>query len=305
MIGRLRRIKWTNCPAPIETVSPSPVTPSAIRFLFASIAPVATEGMRPCTELKLCERFMKYAGLFDEQPMPLNFATRSGCTPISYIASMMRSEIALCPQPAQSVVFPPRYSTTCSPMRLVFGVAGGVGVVTGVLVGVFPMLLALHHHEFVSHGIRVDGQSVDMANRAQTRRQFRFDVELEQASHLPVAVLLHHIHALVPLNEVVNLARKRIRPHPKIIRFQLVLFKQLIARFDDRPVRRAISDDADLRRSAARHFRTRNERPGSLELLVDPFHVAFEIVRTLAVLRLLIVAAAARKISRCGMIRAR
>ena len=51
---------------------------------------------------------MKYAGLFDEQPMPLNFATRSGCTPISYIASMMRSEIALCPQPAQSVVFPPR-----------------------------------------------------------------------------------------------------------------------------------------------------------------------------------------------------
>ena len=41
-----------NCPAPIETVSPSPVTPSAIRFLFASIAPVATDGMRPCTELK-------------------------------------------------------------------------------------------------------------------------------------------------------------------------------------------------------------------------------------------------------------
>src|ERR1035438_10837661 len=99
MIGRLRRIRCTNCPAPIETVSPSPVTPNASRFLFASIAPVATEGMRPCTELKACERFMKYAGLFDEQPMPLNLATRSGFTPLSYIASIMRSEIALCPHP--------------------------------------------------------------------------------------------------------------------------------------------------------------------------------------------------------------
>ena len=37
---------------------------------LASTAPVATDGMRPCTELKLCERLMKYAGLFDEQPMP-------------------------------------------------------------------------------------------------------------------------------------------------------------------------------------------------------------------------------------------
>ncbi len=131
---------------------------------------------------------------------------------------------------------------------------------------------------------RVDGQSVDMANRAQTRRQFRLDVELEQASHLPVAVLLHHIHALVPLNEVVNLARKRIRQHTKIVRFQFVLFGQLIARLDDRPVRRAISNNADLRLAAARHFRSRYEQPRGLELLVDPFHVAFEIVRTLAVL---------------------
>src|ERR1700689_5449772 len=81
-----------------------PLTPRAIRLRFASIAPVATEGMRPCTELKLWERFMKYAGLFEEQPMPLNFATRSGCTPISYMASMMRSEIALWPQPAHRVV---------------------------------------------------------------------------------------------------------------------------------------------------------------------------------------------------------
>ena len=63
---------------PMEAESPSPLTPSVIRLRLASMAPVATEGMRPCTELKLCERLMKYAGLFDEQPMPLSLATRSG-----------------------------------------------------------------------------------------------------------------------------------------------------------------------------------------------------------------------------------
>src|SRR5690349_204760 len=105
----------------MEAVSPSPLTPSASRSLFASTAPVVTDGMRPCTELKLCDLLMKYAGLFDEQPMPDIFATRCGSTPISYMASMMRSEMALCPQPAQRVVLPPLYSMTVSPMRFVFG----------------------------------------------------------------------------------------------------------------------------------------------------------------------------------------
>src|SRR5216683_1450381 len=89
-------------------LSPEPLTPRAIRRWFASTAPVATDGMRPWTALKLCERPMKYAGLFDEQPMPLGLITRSGGTPISYMASMMRSEIALWPQPAHKVVLPPR-----------------------------------------------------------------------------------------------------------------------------------------------------------------------------------------------------
>jgi len=40
--------------------------------------------------------------------MPLIFITRSGSTPISNMASVMRSEIALWPQPAQSVLLPPR-----------------------------------------------------------------------------------------------------------------------------------------------------------------------------------------------------
>jgi hypothetical protein len=44
---------------PIEAVSPSPETPSAIMVWLARTAPVATEGMRPWTLLKLCARLRK------------------------------------------------------------------------------------------------------------------------------------------------------------------------------------------------------------------------------------------------------
>ena len=46
--------------------------------LSANNAPVASEDMRPCKPLKPKERFKKYAGLFEEQPMPLNFMIFSG-----------------------------------------------------------------------------------------------------------------------------------------------------------------------------------------------------------------------------------
>src|SRR4029077_14040349 len=70
-------------------------------------------------------------------------------------------------------------------------------------------------------------------------------------------------------------------------------------------MRGAVGNNADLRFTVGHHFWSRNKRPGGLELLVEPFHIAFEIVRPLAVLSLFIVAAAARKICRRGMLRAR
>ena len=72
-----------NWPRPIDAVSPSPDTPTETRFRFARTAPVATAGMRPCTALNPCAREMKYAGVFDEQPMPESLITDSGRTPIS------------------------------------------------------------------------------------------------------------------------------------------------------------------------------------------------------------------------------
>jgi len=83
MIGKLRRIKCTNWPIPIAPVSPSPLTPIAISFLLASIAPVPTDGMRPCTALKPCDPPRKYAGLLLEQPIPDSLITCRGSTPIS------------------------------------------------------------------------------------------------------------------------------------------------------------------------------------------------------------------------------
>jgi hypothetical protein len=44
---------------PIAPVSPSPLTPIAIILRFEITAPVATDGMRPCTELKPCAWFRK------------------------------------------------------------------------------------------------------------------------------------------------------------------------------------------------------------------------------------------------------
>jgi hypothetical protein len=45
---------WTNWPMPMAPVSPSPLTPIASILLLARSAPVPTDGMRPCTELKPC-----------------------------------------------------------------------------------------------------------------------------------------------------------------------------------------------------------------------------------------------------------
>ena len=82
--------------------------------------------------------------------------------------------------------------------------------------------------------------------------QRRLDVQLEQAEHLRVAVLLDHVHAVVLLHEIVHFARERIGPQPQIVGLDVVFVAQLVAGLDDRPVRSAVGDDADLRLSRYR-----------------------------------------------------
>ena len=63
--------------------------------------------MRPCTPLNPCDCFMKYAVVFDEQPMPLIFAARCGGTSSSQNAVIIAAVTESCPQPAQSVLIAP------------------------------------------------------------------------------------------------------------------------------------------------------------------------------------------------------
>ena len=63
--------------------------------------------MRPCTPLKPCASRRKYAGVFDEQPMPVSFATRCGGIDSSQNAWMIAAVTESWPQPAQSVDIAP------------------------------------------------------------------------------------------------------------------------------------------------------------------------------------------------------
>src|SRR5690348_14495025 len=50
-----RRIACTNWPMPMDAESPSPDTPRYNNSRLARLAPVNTDGMRPCTVLNPCE----------------------------------------------------------------------------------------------------------------------------------------------------------------------------------------------------------------------------------------------------------
>src|SRR5208337_3103490 len=99
------------------------------------------------------------------------------------MAAIMRSEMALCPQPAHSVDLPPRYSKTVSPMRFTFGPSARFTVVVAIL-------QALLGRKLVCNGARVGRQSVVVQNAAQLHHLFGGNIQLQQAGQLSIAVLL-------------------------------------------------------------------------------------------------------------------
>src|SRR6185312_4970978 len=106
------------------------------------------------------------------------------------MASMIRSEMALWPHPAHSVDFPPRYSTTGSPIVFLFGPGAPLAVVA------VATLEALPDCKFFGDAAGVDGQPAIVQNAAQFHHLFSGKIELEQRGELGVAVLLHHVNAL-------------------------------------------------------------------------------------------------------------
>ena len=101
-------------------VSPSPETARKLRPLFTKLAPVVTEGIRPWTVLKPWLFPRKYAGVFEEHPIPLIFAIFSGEIPFSHAAWIMLFEIWSCPHPGQSEDLLPVYSDLSSSRTLSF-----------------------------------------------------------------------------------------------------------------------------------------------------------------------------------------
>src|SRR6266567_5036926 len=312
-IGRLRRIRWTNWPIPIAPVSPSPLTPIASIFPLASSAPVPTDGIRPWTELNPCASPRKYAGVLLEQPMPDSLSTRFGSMPISKHASITRSEMALCPQPAHSVVLPPRYGAISSPRRFFLasirsfpsGSPRGPRLVLshhrhnrgGHGVTCRPRLAAFLNQDFVGHRSRVDRQAVVMKHASRVVRRIDWQIGPQEHLHLGVAVLLDHVNARIPPHERRHFVREGIRADPQVGRTDPGLLFELHAALDDRPVARAVSDDADLRLGVL-HDRLRHQLFRRLLLAHEPIHVALVVVGPLAVLPALVVPRTAREVRR-------
>src|SRR6516162_3972343 len=106
-IFRLRRMAWQRCPKPIERESPSPEIPMYVSSRLAALPPVAMGGMRPCAPLKPWAPLTKYAGVFEEQPIPLILAIMCGGRASSQIARINAAVIESCPHPAHRVDIDP------------------------------------------------------------------------------------------------------------------------------------------------------------------------------------------------------
>ena len=98
--------------------------PITVRFRFATEAPVATAGMRPCTPLNAWLVLMKYAGDLEEQPMPLIFTTCVWSRPSSHATVIMRWLMVSWPQPLHSVDGAPLYAAFSRPILFTLMAAG-------------------------------------------------------------------------------------------------------------------------------------------------------------------------------------
>ena len=128
-----------------------------------------------------------------------------------------------------------------------------------------------------------------MQHAAQTGDALGRAIEPHQPEHLRVTVLLDDIDPRVAIEELVELGRERVGAQPQIARPQAELAVELGTALIDRPVARAVTDDADFRLRLVPDIRLRDVLPRRLELAPQAVHVVDVVVRPLAVLTLLVV----------------
>src|SRR3954471_16375504 len=180
---------------------------------------------------------------------------------------MMRSEIALCPHPAHSVVLPPRYSVCSSPIRFIF--LGGSGVTTDIQSSFIParrappplgpralfrvsderggharlLIDTLLRENFVGDRSRVDWQSVVVQNLAQLGAPFGAQRQPHQAQHLGIAVLFDDVDALMVIDESLEFLGERTGTEAHVSSRRPGFARELIPALLNRPVAAAISND--------------------------------------------------------------
>src|SRR5258708_5982319 len=86
---------------------------------------------------------------------------------------------------------------------------------------------SLLRDEVIGYRASVDGQPVEVPDTTQLHDIFGLQIELEQAQHLRVTVLLDHIDTIVRSNKLMHFARERIGAQAQVIRVETILLIQL------------------------------------------------------------------------------
>ena len=110
---------------------------------------------------------------------------------------------------------------------------------------VLMLVTDLLRKNFVGDGARVNREAGVVADAADLVA-IPPDCLADQFTHLPVAVLLDHVDALHAFHKVQDVIIEGERPDAEVGGGNILFAAQLVAAFDDRPVRAAEGDDPDL-----------------------------------------------------------
>src|SRR5207249_657093 len=131
-------------------------------------------------------------------------------------------------------------------------------------------------------------------------RQFQFD----QHRHLTVAILFDDVDAVMLFKKFRQVLRKRHGAQTVVAYACVVFTLKLIERFDNGPVRRAKCQKTNIRAVRILDLRLRNLLSSRFVFFIEPVHITFVIVGTLAIYGIFVVAASTSEVRRRRMVRA-
>jgi len=212
--------------------------------------------MRPCTELKTVRPVHKISGTLRRAPNSAQL--RNSLRLHSHVIHRFDDALRNCIVAAASAEgsLPALVVDNTQANAMLFGSAVGV-----VAIYLPSMVLSSSVTERASSGS--PSRWLMLRSRVVSSG---FRSSLSSVSICASAILLDHVHALVLLDEVVHFPRERISAKPQVVRLNRIFITQLIAAFDNPPVRRSIRDDPNIRFVALENLRPRHKRARRLKL---------------------------------------